>query len=72
MNEVMISGSIDLESISSDFGLNLLTEMLEDPTNIMRLKIPLEIGENDKIVYTRVSILIIIAYDTFFDRLVQL
>jgi len=52
MNKVMISGSIDLESISSDFGLNLLTEMLEDPTNIMRLKIPLEIGENDKIVYT--------------------
>lgn len=52
MDEVMISGSIDLESISIDFGLNLLTKMLEDPTNIMRLKIPLEIGENDKIVYT--------------------
>lgn len=46
--------------------------MLEDPTDIMRLKIPFKIGEDDKIVYTRVSILIIIAYDTFFDGLIQL
>lgn len=52
MDEVMIRGGIDLESISSYFRLNFLAKMLEDPPNIVRLKIPLEVGENDEIVYT--------------------
>jgi len=46
MNKITITCCLDLQTISRYFLLNLLTEMLENPTNLEHVEIPFDIGQH--------------------------
>ena len=69
--EVGVAGGVDLQPITCDFALDLLAEVLKDPTDVHPIEIPLQVAEDDEVIDPRVAVLVILLQNIIFFIVAQ-
>jgi hypothetical protein len=60
VDKITVVSGIDLELVPGYLALNLSAEMLENPSDVNHIEIPFKKAEDDEIINSGISILIVL------------